>query len=180
MKATISSIHSHSTPSRTQRPYTQPTSAPDVLEPAPPQTEVSASHVKPLRRFLGSSHGSLLDYIGIGQICAYVKWTVPVGCPWKGTTISSKGPADACATGITPAAFGNNVKSARNASELHELTYHKLDNINTKMLVYHRTYPNARSGQPVEHQRVRSVDHKFYILLQWVVIQFWGKSSLAV
>jgi hypothetical protein len=32
---------------------------------------------------------------------------LPVGCPWKGTTISSRGPADACATGITPAAFGN-------------------------------------------------------------------------
>src|ERR1700689_907206 len=144
MKATISSIHSHSTPSRTlpQRTYAQPTSAPDVLEPAPPQTEGSAPHVEPLGRVLGFLHGSLLNYIGIGQIWAYVKWTVPVGCPWKGTTISSKGPADACATGITPAAFGNNVKSARNVSELHELTYHKLDNINTKMLVYHRTYPH--------------------------------------
>jgi hypothetical protein len=167
MKATISSTRSHSTLSRilVRRTSAPPRSAPDVLMLAPPLSEVSAPHVEPLRKSLESSRGSLFDTICILDSWAYVRRSLPVGCPLKGTTISSRGPADACTTGITPAAFGR-VKSIRNERKLRGRTYHEFDHIDTKMFVYHRTYADACSGQPAEHKRVGSVHHNFNMMLQ--------------
>ena len=107
MKATISSTRSRSTLSRilVRRTSAQPRSAPDVLMLAPPLSEVSAPHVEPLRKSLESSRGNLFDTICMLDSWAYVRRSLPVGCPSKGTTISSRGPADACTTGITPAAL---------------------------------------------------------------------------
>ena len=54
--------------------------------------------------------------------------------------MSFKGPPDACATGITPAAYNCMFLIIKNSlTAIGEVSpYHQLNNINAKMFVHHR------------------------------------------
>lgn len=64
---------------------------------------------------------------------------VPVGCPWNLTTMSSRGPPEACAIGITPAACVMSAFKLRGSWG----AYHKFNYVDAEVLVQHSIEPYA-------------------------------------
>lgn len=44
-------------------------------------------------------------------------------------------------------------------------TCHELDDVDSEMLVYHRAQPHTRSGEVVQHCRIRCVDYELHMIL---------------
>lgn len=72
--------------------------------------------------------------------------------------MSSSGPADACTTGMRPAA-------CMSASHAHFFAYHELDDVDAEVLVLHRVQADRRPAQLPHDLAVRRVHKEGHMVL---------------
>lgn len=83
--------------------------------------------------------------------------------------MSNKGPAEGCATGITPAACKTLDQYACSGGE--NAMYHQLNDVDAEMLVYHGAESGGRLPKLSQQLSVRSVNDEFNSILKRVARQ---------
>jgi len=75
---------------------------------------------------------------------------IPVFSPLNGTMMSLRGPPDAWATGMTPAAWDKDRMRTVVRHRKENAANHELDDVYAKMFINHRTEADAGFREPIQ------------------------------